>query len=212
MRALYLVLLLLTAFGSSVSYGATVFYLHGKIVEDQGDLASHPAHGIYKYKDIVQNLRTAGHSVVSEVRPKGTSRGRYAQKVVDQINTLIEGGKGPEDIAVIGFSKGAQIAVLVSQTLRQEKVRFVIQAVCGNWIRNRPNLKLVGDVYSMYEKSDSALSCSALFHRSNIQACETALNTGLSHGLFFQPRDAWVKPMLRWIDTRTCESRLPAQK
>ncbi len=209
MRATALILLLLIAAYPSPSYGATLFYLHGKVVEDQGDLASHPTHGIYKYNDIVSALTDAGHNVFSEVRPKDTVRTEYAQNIVDQINTLIENGTDPAQIVVVGFSKGAQIAALVSNSLKRKEVRFVIQAVCGSWVRNRPSLKLGGDVYSMYEKSDSALSCVGLFNRSGIEGCEVAFDTGLSHGLFFQPREVWIEPMLQWISSGNC--RLPQE-
>jgi len=206
MRTSKAIFLFFALFYASLSSAETVFYLHGKIVEDQGDLANHPQHGIYRYSDIVSALAKAGHRIVSEIRPKGTARVEYAQKIVTQINKLIASGVEPREIVVVGFSKGAQIATLVSGMLNQEDVRFVIQAVCGNWIRNRPTLKLVGDIHSMYEESDAALTCADLFRRSGIEGCETNLNTGLSHGLFFQPRQVWLKPMLSWINTGTCPS------
>lgn len=183
----------------------TVFYLHGKIVEDKGDGAQHPKYGAYRYVGVLSTLKDAGYTVISEIRPAGTDRDAYAQSVVRDIKGAIASGTAPSDIVVIGFSKGAQIAMLVSQQLKMEDVRFVFQAVCGSWVARRSGLAVTGNILSMYEKSDGAGSCEALFVRSPVmQTCEIAFDTGLGHGLFYQPRDVWTGPLWNWIDSGIC--------
>ncbi len=200
-RLLVLVLLL---FGGS-SHAATVFYLHGKIVEDHGDNAVHPRYGAYEYSKIVSALERAGHTVVSEVRVPGTDRGRYAAKVISSIKVLLRNGTPPQDIVVVGFSKGAQIAVLVSQQLANPDVRFVFQAVCGSWVSGQSELRVYGDILSLYESSDAAGSCEDLFQKSSASTCEISLSTGLEHGAFYRPIPAWLDPQQRWIEEGACD-------
>jgi len=193
---------------SSLSAAAeTVFYLHGKIVEDEGDQAVHPQFGIYEYESILANLREDGHTVFSERRQPGTDRMAYSRKVVSEIRALLESGVSAGEIVVIGFSKGAQIAILVSDSLANSNVRFVFQAVCGSWVRRFENLKVYGDILSMYETSDSAGSCAGLFRRSEPSTCEIPISTGLRHGAFYRPLDAWLLPQKQWISSGKCASR-----
>ena len=185
-----------------------LFYLHGKIVEDKGDLAVHPRYGTYRYSDIVAafgaGIKTNDGTVVSEIRAINTQRVAYAETLARQINTLIDKGTPAESIVVVGFSKGAQIAILLSQKLNQPQVRFVLQAVCGSWTKAQPELQVVGDVLSMYEKSDGAGSCGKLLARTQTPSCEISFNTGLGHGLFYQPREVWLNPLLNWLDSGQC--------
>ncbi len=190
--------------GCSHSEAATVLYLHGKIIEDQGDNAVHPVYGTYEYGRIVAELRNEGHTVISDIRPADTDRAEYADFVVNEIESLIGRGTAPEDIVVIGFSKGAQIAILVSHKLANDDVRFVIQAVCGSWLAGNKALRLYGNVLSQYETSDRAGSCEELFERSPARTCEMPISTGLKHGAFYRPIDEWFLPQQRWIAEGLC--------
>ena len=196
---------LLLLFSSSTS-AATVFYLHGKIIEDKGDNAVHPEYGIYQYGRIVSELQADGHHVISEVRPVNTNRTEYAKTIVHSIDTLLSEGMPPNDIVVMGFSKGAQIAILVSQALANPDVRFVLQAVCGSWVAHYDHLQIYGNVLSMYETSDLAGSCNALFQKSPASACEIAISTGLKHGAFYRPIDEWLIPLRQWISHPKCHN------
>src|SRR3546814_20839809 len=71
-----------------------------------------------------------------------------------QVESLIHRGVPPENIVVVGFSKGGDIAIHVSSFLRRPEVRFVLLAAC--WPRpGEPQLRLTRRVLSFYEKSDS---------------------------------------------------------
>jgi len=91
-----------------------LFYLHGKIVEDQGVGAKHERHGEYEYEKILESFKAEDFTVISEVRPKDTDIKDYAAKVTRQINKLIEKGVSPQDITVVGASKEAWITMLIS--------------------------------------------------------------------------------------------------
>src|SRR3954470_14067586 len=86
-----------------------IFYLHGKIVENQGENAvdSVNGYGAFRYKDILDSLKQPGIQVISEVRPKNTDVKEYALKVTQQVNALLNKGADPARITVIGASKGA---------------------------------------------------------------------------------------------------------
>ena len=190
--------------GCGNTQAATVFYLHGKIVEDKGDRAAHPEYGIYEYGDIVSSLKDGGHTVISEVRKPDTDRALYAETVANQIQMLMDDGIRATEIVVIGFSKGAQIAALVSQKLANKDLRFVFQAVCGSWVEYHDGLQVYGDILSIYETSDAAGSCKNLLKNNPARSCELSISTGLRHGAFYQPHDAWFTPLKDWITDRSC--------
>ena len=195
-------------FSLNGTHAATVYYLHGKIVEDKGDNAVHPIYGTYRYGEIVAKLRREGHAVHSEIRPPGTDRAAYARVLATEIRDQIKVGRSPDEIVIIGFSKGAQIAILLSQELALPDLRFVFQAVCGSWVQRFADLKVYGNIMSLYETSDTAGSCAELFARSIVKSCEVAITTGEKHGAFYRPNEAWMAPQRDWLDRGICYSQL----
>ena len=88
-----------------------VFYLHGRIVENEGPTPAHEAYGPYDYPAIVDTLESRGAIVVSEIRPAGTDVNEYALKVISYIENLLDDGGDSSQIVVVGFSKGGVIAI-----------------------------------------------------------------------------------------------------
>lgn len=177
-----------------------LFYLHGKIVEDQGAKAVSERYGAYEYDKIIEGLQAEGFNVVSEARPKDTDVEKYAEKVAGQIRQLLAGGVAPENITVVGASKGAFITMLTSTYLKNKNVNFVIIAGCG---ADRGFLKLVnlhGNILSIYEKSDGPGNCQAFFDDATglNKHKEVMLETGLAHGFIYKPMREWLIPMLDW--------------
>ena len=107
-----------------------LFYLHGKIIEDQGIPALSPDFGEYEYEAILERLNGYGFVVISEQRPKNTDGVNYARKVAEQITALLDAGVPAKNITVIGASKGAGITIFVSHFLENEEINFVIMAIC----------------------------------------------------------------------------------
>jgi hypothetical protein len=177
-----------------------VIYLHGRIIEDEGPHAISPTYGAYEYEEILSALAQGGLQVIAEVRPPNTDSQHYAARVVDQVNALLEAGVPAEHITVIGFSKGGGIAIYTSSLLRNERVNFVLLAICGEEIFGLPGINLSGRVLSIYETSDDFGSCRPLAEASTGVSSfeEIALSTGRQHGAFYTADPLWLDPVIEW--------------
>ena len=144
-----------------------------------------------------------GLHVVSEVRPRGTDPDAYADKLVAQVNELLERGVDPERITIVGASKGAVIAILASTRLRRPGVRYVLLANCNPWVIRTFDPRLTGEVLSIYEASDDlGQSCADLAARSPALTRfeEIRLDRGLGHGMVYRPLPEWVAPAVKWAE------------
>lgn len=199
-------LILLLCFTFSLSYGQNyVFYLHGKIVENQGAQAVDKinGYGAYLYTAILDSLKQKNNRVMSEVRAKDTDVKVYALKVKKQIDSLINIGMNPKHITVIGASKGSIIAMYVSTYVKNASVNYVFMAACSPELsESEKDINCYGNILSIYEKSDGAGSCAALKKHSNgiIHYKEVEINTGLRHGFLYKPLAEWLIPALRWAN------------
>lgn len=108
-----------------------LYYRHGKIIEDLGPSGVSPRFGAYDYPGIIRAFESAGLTVVSEVPPKDTDPPRYADKIVAEITSRLAAGVAPENITIVGASKGSVIAMLISSRLRVDNVRYVFLANCN---------------------------------------------------------------------------------
>jgi hypothetical protein len=178
-----------------------LFYLHGRIIEDQGPRGVSLRFGRYDYPGILAAFRSRGLEVVSEVRPGGTDPGAYADRLVGEIRALLARGVAPSRVTVAGASKGSVIAALVSTRLREPQVRYVLLANCNAWLIRTHDPRLTGEVLSIYERSDDVGgTCRPLAARSPRleRFAEIRLNTGLGHGMVYRPIRAWVDPAAAW--------------
>lgn len=204
-KAIFSILILLAMSSQSVSAQQYIFYLHGMIVENQGADAESPYFGAYRYYDILDTFRKAGFTVMSEVRKPNTDIKEYAGIVATQINRLLKKGIEPQNVTVIGASKGALIAMEVSSVLQNKAMNFVFLAACndGNF-QHFPNLTYYGNILSIFEKSDDiGGSCISFKERSgtNINHYkEIEINTGLQHGFLFRPLPEWTLPSINWAN------------
>jgi hypothetical protein len=183
-----------------------LFYLHGRIIEDEGKQPTHPTFGVYEYEKILQAFADSGFCVISEARSPGTVIEEYAAKLTRQIRTLLERGVSRRHISVVGFSKGAVIALRANTLLGDEQISFVILAGCSQQVADRLNLELTGRVLSVFDASDNvASSCAPVFEKSRRHLVHDELvlsvesRPGLGHGVFYRPQDAWLSPAVRWI-------------
>lgn len=179
---------------------AYIFYLHGRIIQEQGLRPVHPRLGLYDYPAILDALAQPGITVISERRAKGTVALDYAARIVTQVERLVAAGVDPRHITVVGFSAGGEIAIRTSSILPDTGINFVFLASCWGWTNSDTTLHIHGRVLSIFEKTDRALSCADLAERSpGLSAfSEIAINTGKQHGAFYLPRDEWVVPLLDW--------------
>lgn len=178
-----------------------LFYLHGKVVEDHGPYGVSPQFGRYDYPGILTAFRARDFTVESERRPAGTDVSAYADKVVRQIRALEATGVPGRQITVVGASKGAVIAALVSARLGDPAVRYVLMGNCNDWLIRTYHPRLTGEVLSIYEASDqTGGSCAAVRARSPEIAkyAEIRLTTGLGHGFLYRALPVWVEPAAAW--------------
>jgi len=184
-----------------------LFYLYGKIIEEQGLPAISPEYGEYEYEAILQTLAGYGFVVISDVRQKGTDPEEYIQKVVGQITQLLEAGVPAERITVVGASMGAAMMVEISFFLRNPEVNFVLLGTCApdmvdEWVQNQ--VYLYGNILSIRDEADSeyAGSCEELFANSEGKGIgrheELILHVGTEHGILYKPLDEWITPTVEW--------------
>jgi hypothetical protein len=178
-----------------------LFYLHGRIIEEQGLRPTSPQYGVYEYQEILETFRQAGFTVISEPRPQGTDVERYARKVVEQISTLLKAEVKPYHIVVIGASKGSVIAMLVSTYLQNPQVNFVLLASCNDTVFNQYDINLWGNVLSIYDvKDEFGQTCQKFFDKAQglNKRNEIEVKLGIGHALLYRPLKEWTEPAINW--------------
>jgi len=183
-----------------------LFYLHGKIIEDQGLPAISPEFGEYKYEENLDVLEGYGFVVISEQRPRDTDGGEYAKWIAGQVDELFAAGVRPGAITVVGASKGAAITSLVSNMVSSSEVNYVLLGACyqpmiDEW--KQQGISLSGNVLAIYDSSDEyAASCQELFDFSKGKGLgrqsEIVLHFGTGHGILYEPLIEWVLPTVQW--------------
>lgn len=182
-----------------------LIYLHGRIVEEGGRRPTDPRFGVYEYDAILDSLRRPGLVVLSAQRAPRSDSDSAAQRLTQQVDSLLALGVPPAAITVVGFSKGGWIAILASARLANPELNFVFMGACGPWAFERPGLHVAGRMLSLYEASDSlGISCAPMFaaQRKGSRHREVMVHEGLGHGTFFTPRAAWLRPVLDWAAGR----------
>lgn len=180
-----------------------VFYLHGAIVQQQGENAVSSAYGKYMYRAIVDSLEKNGFIVISEVRPKDASFDAYCGKVAVQVDSLLLTGVRPQNITVLGASAGAAMALEVAMITGNRQINYALMGVCSDSSpRKYQQKKICGNFFSVYESSDGPGSCKELlFNRSCVSGFkEVKLNMGNGHGFLYQPYKEWLHPLVQWIN------------
>jgi hypothetical protein len=188
-----------------------VFYMHGAWIETHGLDQAHPHHGPYQYDRIVGALSRKGYEVISEVRTSEVPMGPYADWVVDQVVSLIENGVPPENITVLGHSKGGLMTLIVASRVGERKINYVVMAGCGRKettfrrgyerFLDRDARNLRGRILSIYDADDrEAGSCQEAFNEAaRAETKETILHTGRGHGLFYAPESSWIEKVAEWV-------------
>ena len=177
-----------------------LIYLHGAIIETQGERPTHPRFGVYEYREILEVLAGRGFVVISEARPAGTARTAYAALVVGQVEALLADGVPPEHVTVVGFSKGGGIAITASSLLANDGLNFVFMGACRPWYESRPEIVPRGRLLGLREASDELVGgCEPLFDRAvGGERREVVTELGGGHGAFYRPNPEWVDPVVEW--------------
>lgn len=188
-----------------------LFYLHGNGVEINGPTGAHPRWGRFDYHGVVEAFQNRGFIVISEVRPKGTDIVQYAKKEVKQINSLINAGVPPENITILGFSKGGVIAMYVSAGVKNATIKYIFAASCVYKGKFKKIYKktleeaapfIVGSILSIYDEKDPICgTCKKTFQVApeGTKYTEIELEVGKGHATFFGPMNEWIDPVTNWI-------------
>lgn len=179
-----------------------LIYAHGAIVETGGRRPSHPARGIYEYDAILAAFADAGFTVISEQRPAQAKPTEWGPRIANQVRTLLAAGVPPDQVAVVGFSKGAAIVARAASALGRDDIPFVLLAGCGPWVEQADAVVPRGRLLSVREASDDSVgSCETLFARAPVTSVtsERILELGGGHGAFYTPSSGWFETAVAWI-------------
>lgn len=181
-----------------------IFYSHGYIVEGENPTPVHPTWGMYDYPAILEKLADFGAVVISEHRKAKSSPSKHAEKLKKQVTTLLEMGVPQRNITLIGFSRGGYITALASNAIQKTDINYVILAACTKSLSQDEDIVLTGHVLSIHESSDSVGSCHEVIKRNPNAVSsfkEIEISTGLGHGAFYRPVEAWVSLVKSWLET-----------
>lgn len=189
-----------------------LFFLHGMFCEIYGPNGMHPLYGVYDYYGIIKAFEDVGFIVVSEVRQRGTNPYKYSGKVARQIRTLLGYNVPPEQITVVGFSKGGIITLYAAEKLKNPKVNFVIitgfsnktDRLLGNYKKQIKSSSpfMRGRFLYLYDSSDRKCAlCQRAFELASKKNSykEIKIDSSLGHGFFYQPKQEWIGPVVKWI-------------
>ena len=195
----------LTSIPTSIDKSAKyMFYLHGRIIEEQSVNAVSADYGPYEYLAILDTLSAHNFVVISEARAKNTNQLIYAENIATQIDSLLHKGVPAKNIFVMGASKGAYITLLTARKVQNKYVNYIVLGVCAReevnyWLEDKT--EFCGNFLSIYEDSDAfGGSCGFLLGQG---VCisrfeEVKLNMGNRHGFLYKPYKEWVDPVMKW--------------
>ena len=192
--------------------GKYVIYSHGLIVEGDNNRPIHPKFGVYEF-DLIKDalIEDSDFNLIAEHRPKNTEIAAYSRKLVSWVEALISNGVAPANITLIGFSRGGELTAYASNKLEKSNINTVLLATC--WpgsIQSKSKVTFGGNLLSVYEVTDDALSCKSVADRSSelISFNEIVIRTGKEHGAFFKPLKEWVSPVKQWINAKAVNKPL----
>jgi len=139
-------------------------------------------------------------------RPKGTDPFKHAEALAKDVRKLLKNGVDAKHITIMGFSRGAFITAITSHYLEATPVKTILLAACGGIVSNKySDIKLNGELLSVFEESDEAGTCEKLKNRSvNLKSFEEiSISTGKEHGAFYRPIAEWIIPVKRWIKEKS---------
>lgn len=177
-----------------------VIYSHGRIVEGDDETPVSADFGRYDFPGIREALTRNGDlELIARHRPKDADAAAEAARLEEGVRRLVAAGVKPSRITLVGFSKGSYITALASSHLADLHVNTALMATCVEGLPAKEPMRLTGNVLSIYETSDDVGSCRGLKGTAGIHFEEVELSTGLRHGTFYRPIEAWLAPLLAWI-------------
>jgi hypothetical protein len=197
-----------------------LFYLHGRIVQEQQSARPvHPRFGAYELDAILDAFRARGFVVHGGIRPKSISVDAAAAQVVAEVRGLLDAGVPAQRIAVVGASMGAAIAIAAAAELGVPEVRYALLGAClsGSVVDRaaRGGKPPRGALLSIREKSDETSEpCPAWRGDGDtgraLRVRELVVDTGLAHGFLYRPLPEWFEPVVEWALAGDTADSVPA--
>ncbi|WP_264558399.1 alpha/beta hydrolase [Flavobacterium sp. N2270] len=179
-----------------------IFYLHGRIIEQQGKNAVSEQFGKYELDSIIAALKVENGIVHAEIRNSNVDYKLYAIKVSKQIDELIKSGVEAKNITVIGASKGAIIACNIS-SLNTNAINYVFLAGNNDYQEMNNEWKFHGKVLCIYDSSDDIAGKNYDYWKAKDNFTtkfeQIELKTNLGHGFIYKPLSVWMEPTKKWI-------------
>jgi len=182
-----------------------IFYLHGRIVQEQGSNAISEKFGKYEYTKIIDSLKIIGDEIHAEIRKSNTKFDEFCIYTSNQIDSLVNNGVNPGDILVVGASMGGVMAMKIS-TINRHPINYVFLGSNNKSIEEDYSFNLHGRILGIYEKSDSI---SNKDYQYWIDKCEKVvefeqlqINTELGHGFLYSPLTEWITPLKKMIKSK----------
>ncbi len=184
------------------NYKRHIFYIHGRIIEQQGKNAFSESYGEYDLDGILAAIEVNESVIHYEIRTENVNVRAYAMKVSKQVDSLISLGVEPINITVIGASKGAIIASNVSD-LNKHHINYIFLAGNNEYQEQNNDWKFHGQVLCIYDLSDEIAGKNYSYwktkdnHTTKFKQLE--IKTNLGYGFLYKPLDDWTKPAKKWI-------------
>ena len=150
------------------------------------------------WQDKVNAIEDLGFIMITEERERGGDDD-YALKIAEWIDTLTDKGVPAKNIYVGGYSRGARLAIAVSDIVSNNQINYFLLAGCYHNDEFGADIK--GRILSVYDDGDSLFSPCADFITNNhdINFKEIVVNSGYEHGMGASVRDDWMEPLVAWL-------------
>ena len=180
-----------------------IFYLHGKIVQEQGINAVSEKFGKYEYTRIIDSLRIIGGSEIhAEIRKSNTNFDEFCIHTSNQIDSLIRNGIPSENITIVGASMGGVMAMKIS-SINKNPVNYIFLGSNNDSIEKDYDFNLHGRILGIYEKSDSICDKSYQYwinkSKEVIEFKQLKIETELGHGFLYHPLKEWINPVKKMV-------------
>ena len=180
-----------------------VFYLHGRIIEVQGINAVSEQFGKYDYQAIIDSLSIENVIVHHEIRTTETDFYDFGAKISGEIDRLIKNDVKPEQITIVGASKGAVMAMYISH-ISQHQINYVLLGANNDYLEQEMDWELKGNILGIYEISDAIAGKNYQFwinkSENTAHFKELGIDTGLGHGFLYRPVGEWLEPTREWVN------------
>ena len=194
--------LILTLGCTSNAQKKYIFYLHGRIIEIQGKNAVSEEFGTYEFDHIIDAIKVDNAEIIAEVRNENVDYLEYATKVSKQIDSLLSLKVKPENITVIGASKGAIIASNISN-INKNPINYVLLAGNNDYQEEHNNWQFHGNVLCFYDATDNIAGKNYDYWKNkSVNATkfeQIEIDKNLGHGFLYKPYKEWVEPTKKWI-------------